>query len=193
MSEVTNEFFMEVHVKSHESILLDNIRRLAESLTKIAFLEKALNECRVQIDELSKQNNQSQQALQQAVNGLQAVTNERDKLSKDLNHDRDELKKVTEQFSNYKIEAERKYNELTVSYNDVQANFTELNSRVEGFVSDNSTLKKNYNRVLEELNSIRGTLPDVSEEAPAPNTNIISMPSKRKDKKSSSEDWVDAD
>lgn len=193
MSEVTNEFFMEVHVKSHESILLDNIRRLAESLTKIAFLEKALNECRVQIDELSKQNNQSQQALQQAVNGLQAVTGEREKLAKDLAHERDELKTAGEQFSSYKKEAERKYNELTVSYNEVQANFTELNSKVEGYVSDNSTLKKNYNRVLEELNNLRGTLPDVSEEAPAPNTNIISMPSKRKDKKSSSEDWVDAD
>jgi chromosome segregation ATPase len=193
MSEVTNEFFMEVHVKSHESILLDNIRRLAESLTKIAFLEKALNECRVQIDELSKQNNQSQQALQQAVNGLQAVTHERDKLTKDLAHERDELKIAGEQFSSYKKEAERKYNELTVSYNEVQSNFTELNSKVEGYVSDNSTLKKNYNRVLEELNNLRGTLPDVSEEAPAPNTNIISMPSKRKDKKSSSEDWVDAD
>ena len=190
MSEATNDYFMEVHVKSHESILLDNIRKLAEAYTRVTFLERAVNECRKQIDELTHQNNSAQTALQQAVNGLQAVTAERDKVTKDLEQERKDTKETINILVEKKLETERKYNDLNVSFNELKTNFDDLNSRVEGYVSDNSTLKKNYNRVLEELNKLR---PQESEpENTTPANNIVSLGEKKKNKKQETDsEWVD--
>lgn len=190
MSEATNDYFMEVHVKSHEAILLDNIRKLAEAYTRVTFLERAVNECRKQIDELTQQNNSSQTALQQAVNGLQAVTAERDKVTKDLEQERKDTKETINILVEKKLETERKYNDLNVSFNELKTNFDDLNSRVEGYVSDNSTLKKNYNRVLEELNKFK---PQESEsENNTPANNIVSLGEKKKNKKQETDgEWVD--
>lgn len=188
MSEANNDYFMEVHVKSHETILLDNIRKLAEAYTRNTFLERAVTECRKQIDELTQQNNSSQTALQQAVNGLQAVTTERDKLAKDLEQERKENKESTQMYVEKSKEVERKYNELNVSFNELKTVYDDLNSRVEGYVSDNSTLKKNYNRVLEELSKYTEQPIEVT----TPVNNIVSLGEKKKNKKESSE-WVDGD
>lgn len=190
MSEATNDYFMEVHVKSHEAILLDNIRKLAEAYTRVTFLERAVNECRKQIDELTQQYNSTQTALQQAVNGLQAVTAERDKVIKDLEQERKDNKETTAILLEKKQEVERKYNDLNVSFNELKTNFDDLNNRVEGYVSDNSTLKKNYNRVLEELNKLR---PQESEpENTTPANNIVALSDKKKNKKQETDgEWVD--
>lgn len=189
MSEATNDYFLEVHVKSHESILLDNIRKLAEAYTKVTFLERAVNECRKQIDELTQQYNSTQTALQQAVNGLQAATIDRDRAIKELEQERRENKDYATTLLEKNQELEHRYNELSVSFNNLKTVYDDLNSRVEGYVSDNSTLKKNYNRVLEELNKLK---PEASEpEKPTPN-NIVSLGEKKKSKKQD-EEWVDAD
>lgn len=191
MSEATSDYFLEVHVKSHETILLDNIRKLAEAYTKVTFLERAVNECRKQIDELTQQNSSSQTALQQAVTGLQAATLERDRVTKELEQERKENKESTTVLLEKKLEAELAYNNLNVAFNELKTNFDDLNNRVEGYVSDNTTLKKNYNRVLEELNKLR---PQESEpENTTPTTNIVSLGEKKKNKKQESSEWVDAD
>jgi len=190
MSEANNDYFLEVHVKSHEAILLDNVRKLAESYTRVTFLERAINESRKQGEELTNQFNSTQTALQQAVNGLQAVTAERDIILKDLEQERKDNKENIVLLTQKKEEAERKYNELNVSFNELKTNFDDLNSKVEGYVSDNSTLKKNYNRVLEELNKLRPQEPGPESTTPA--NNIVSLGEKKKSKKQD-EEWVDAD
>lgn len=190
MSEATSDYFLEVHVKSHETILLDNIRKLAEAYTKVTFLERAVNECRKQIDELTQQYNATQTALQQAVAGLQATTVDRDRATKELEQERRDSKENVTALLEKNQDLERRHNELSVSFNDLKTVYDDLNSRVEGYVSDNTTLKKNYNRVLEELNKLR---PQESEPDNTTPTNIVSLGEKKKSKKPESSEWVDAD
>lgn len=189
MSESNSDYFMEVHVKSHETILLDNVRKLAEAYTRNAFLERAVAECRKQIDELTQQYNSCQTALQQSVVGLQATTAERDKLTRELEQERQEHKQLTQEYVEKNKEVERKYNELNVIFNELKTNYDDLNSRVESYVSDNSTLKKNYNRVLDELSKFKEQ--EVVTTTP-PLNNVLPLSDKRKSRKPDSE-WVDAD
>lgn len=189
MSEATNEYFMEVHVKSHEAILLDNVRKLAEAYTKNTFLERAVSEYRRQIEDLTQQNNSSQTALQQAVNGLQAVTVEKDKIIKELEQERKENKESIQMYIEHNKEVENRYNDINVKYNEIKAAFERLNSKAEGYVSDNSTLKKNYNRVLEELSKYK----EQEIEITTPVNNIVSLGEKKKPKKQESSEWVDGD
>lgn len=192
MSEnVTNDFFVETHIKSHETFILDLSRKIVENFTKITFLERAVSESRKQIDDLTVQNNNSQTALQQAVNGLQAMTAEKDKFSRDLNDEKQNHSKTVDDYKKYKETAERTINDLNVRNNELESNFTELNTKVESYVSDNSTLKKNYNRVLEELNNFKQSLPKPPESTEE--SNIIELGKKSKNKKSNSEEWIDAD
>ena len=192
MSEnVTNDFFVETHIKSHETFILDLSRKIVENFTKITFLERAVSESRKQIDDLTVQNNNSQTALQQAVNGLQAMTAEKDKFSRDLNDEKQNHNKTVDDYKKYKETAERTINDLNVRNNELESNFTELNTKVESYVSDNSTLKKNYNRVLEELNNLKQSLPKPPESTEE--SNIIELGKKSKNKKSNSEEWIDAD
>lgn len=190
MSEATNEYFMDTHVKSHETILLDNIRKLAEAYTKNTFLERAVLESRKQIDELTQQNAASQTALQQAVTGLQAVTAERDDIKKELERERKENKETIQLYVEKNKEVEINYNDLNVLFNELKTKYDDLNSKAEGYVSDNSTLKKNYNRVLEELNKLRLQEPEPEKTTP---TNIVPIGEKKKSKKQESSEWVDGD
>ena len=192
MSEnVTNDFFVDTHIKSHETLILELSRKLVESYTKVTFLERAVSESRKQVDDLTVQNNNSQTALQQAVNGLQAMTAEKDKFSRDLNDEKQNHNKTVDDYKKYKDTAEHTINDLNVRNNELESNFTELNTKVESYVSDNSTLKKNYNRVLEELNNFKQSLPKPPESTEE--SNIIELGKKSKNKKSNSEEWIDAD
>jgi chromosome segregation ATPase len=192
MSEnVTNDFFVETHIKSHETFILDLSRKIVESYTKVTFLERAVSESRKQVDDLTVQNSNSQTALQQAVNGLQAMTAEKDKFSRDLNDEKQNHNKTVDDYKKYKDTAERTINDLNVRNNELESKFTELNTKVESYVSDNSTLKKNYNRVLEELNNFKQSLPKPPESTEE--SNIIELGKKSKNKKSNSEEWIDAD
>jgi len=192
MSEnVTNDFFVETHIKSHETLILDLSRKVVENTTKVTFLERAVSESRKQIDDLTIQNNNSQTALQQAVNGLQAMTIEKDKLIGELKDEKEDHNNTKKVFEKYKDSAERNINELNVLNNELDSKYTQLNSKVETYISDNSTLKKNYNKVLEELNNLKLSLPKPIEVIE--DSNIIELGKKSKNKKTVSEEWIDAD
>ena len=85
-------------------------------------------------------------------------------------------------------DTEQKYNELNVNFNELKTSYDDLSSRVEGYVSDNSTLKRNYNRVLEELSKYK----EQEVVTTTPLNNVLPLSDKRKSKKPDSE-WVDAD
>jgi chromosome segregation ATPase len=192
MSEnVTNDFFVETHIKSHETLILDLSRKVVENTTKVTFLERAVSESRKQIDDLTIQNNNSQTALQQAVNGLQAMTIEKDKLIGELKDEKEDHNNTKKVFEKYKDSAERNINELNVLNNELDSKYTQLNNKVETYISDNSTLKKNYNKVLEELNNLKLSLPKPIEVIE--DSNIIELGKKSKNKKTVSEEWIDAD
>jgi chromosome segregation ATPase len=192
MSEnVTNDFFVETHIKSHETLILDLSRKVVENTTKVTFLERAVSESRKQIDDLTIQNNNSQTALQQAVNGLQAMTIEKDKLIGELKDEKEDHNNTKKVFEKYKDSAERNINELNVLNNELDSRYTQLNNKVETYISDNSTLKKNYNKVLEELNNLKLSLPKPIEVIE--DSNIIELGKKSKNKKTVSEEWIDAD
>jgi len=192
MSEnVTNDFFVETHIKSHETLILDLSRKVVENTTKVTFLERAVSESRKQIDDLTIQNNNSQTALQQAINGLQAMTIEKDKLIGELKDEKEDHNNTKKVFEKYKDSAERNINELNVLNNELDSKYTQLNNKVETYISDNFTLKKNYNKVLEELNNLKLSLPKPIEVIE--DSNIIELGKKSKNKKTVSEEWIDAD
>jgi hypothetical protein len=119
------------------------------------------------------------------------LTIEKDKLIGELKDEKEDHNNTKKVFEKYKDSAERNINELNVLNNELDSKYTQLNNKVETYISDNSTLKKNYNKVLEELNNLKLSLPKPIEVIE--DSNIIELGKKSKNKKTVSKEWIDAD
>lgn len=129
MSDGSNEALVGLHVASYETIVLDCVRKLAESYTRISILERALNETRQKRDELQSLYDSTQVSLQHAINGLGALKGERDSILADL-------------------QVHQKYLE---EHKISEGEFERLTNELIACKSDSETLKGNYKAVVNKL------------------------------------------
>lgn len=128
----TNNFSIDTYLSKQEGYLLENIRRYLQAETKIVLLESALQDMYKKNEELTKQLETVNITLEQSINGLTAVTSERNDLEKLLLSTRAEL------------------NQALIYKNEVNL----LNEKINTLTTDYSTLKQNYDIVLEEYNKL---------------------------------------
>jgi len=155
---------VETYISKQESLLVDHIRRLLQTETKVALLETGIQELHKKNKELSEQLEICNVTIDQSLNGLKAVTHERDKL-------------VAE---NEKLNAS--LNSCNALLNEKLVVETELNianEKLRVVENDYSTLKENYNRVLAML-----------PQSDAPELESTT-PKKSKKTKSTDPEWID--
>jgi chromosome segregation ATPase len=166
MSEKTSgSFSIDTYLSKHEGLLLEHIRRMLQAETKITLLESALQDMHRRNEELIKQVETSKVALDQAINGLSAVTNE-------------------------KIELENKIKELDQTIVSIRSNlnsaiiqkseFESLRTKLASTEADYETLKVNYDIVLDNYNKLMESV----QSQPA-------VTEKKKKTKSTESEWTD--
>ena len=166
MSEKTSgSFSIDTYLSKQEGLLLEHIRRMLQAETKITLLEAALQDMYKRNEELSQQIETTNVALDQAINGLSAVTNERNALNDRVTGLEAAL-----------VTARSDLNKALVEQSDVE----KLKSKLNIVEEDYRVLKQNYSNVLERYNTV--TLDVV--EAPPP-------VEKKKKIKSTESEWTD--
>ena len=166
MNEKTGgNFSIDTYLSKQEGLLLEHIRRMLQAETKITLLESALQDMYKRNEELSHQVDTTKVALDQSINGLSAVTNERNTLS-------DKIKTLETQLAS----SRDALNKALVENSEIEKLKEKLNTVEE----DYRVLKQNYSNVLERYNTV--TL-DVAE-APPP-------VEKKKKIKSTESEWTD--
>jgi chromosome segregation ATPase len=167
MSEVASgSFSIDTYLSKQEGLLLEHIRRMLQAETKIALLEAALQDMYKRNEELVQQNETTKVTLDQAVNGLTAVTEEKIRLEASIK----DLELVLKSTRN-------DLNAALIHKGEVD----KLNEKLSVAESDYSALKQNYNIVLEQYNAIKPTVVEVS----AP------VEKKSKKVKSTESEWAD--
>lgn len=171
MSEKTSgSFSIDTYMAKQEGLLLEHIRRMLQAETKITLLESAIQDMFKRNEDLSQQVETGKVALEQAINGLSAVTVERNDL----------MTKVST-LESALVTSRADLNKALIDKTEVE----KLKSRLNTLEADYETLKANYNLVLEQYNA---AVPAVIEEAPP---EPVSLPEKKKRPKSVESEWVD--
>lgn len=166
MSEKTSgSFSIDTYLSKHEGLLLEHIRRMLQAETKITLLEAALQDMHRRNEELTKQAETSKVALDQAINGLSAVTNEKLDLEsriKDLNQT---IASVKSNLNSAIIQ---------------KSEFESLRTKLASTEADYETLRTNYNMVLDNYNKLMESV------QPQP-----AVTEKKKKTKSTESEWTD--
>lgn len=158
---------IDTYISRQENLLVEHIRRLLQAETKISLLETGLQEMHKRNQELQEQVDLGNVTIEQSLNGLKAVTRERDKLAEE-----NQRLNVT-------------LTDCNVMLNDKLVLETELNGVKEKLKiaeGDYATLKENYNRVL-------ALIPQSSE--PEPGAASVSTKKSKKPKSTESEWTID--
>ena len=139
MNEMNNDVSVETYIKKQESLLLEQIRRYLQAETKVALLETALQDMYKNNEELSSQITVLNTTVEQSINGLQSTTADRD------------------HYMSKADEVPILIGELNQSKNTIallKEEIKELNEALEVSTKAYSTLKENYNKTVEALNTV---------------------------------------
>lgn len=161
---------VDMYLSKQEGLLLEHIRRMLQGETKISLLEAALQEMYKKNEELTQQVDAGKVALDQAINGLSAVTAERNALSAKAGNLESAL-----------ATSRADLNKVIIEKSEVE----KLTLKLNALETDYNTLKTNYNLVLEQYNAMN---PAVTEEVLAEPTPV---PDKKKKTKNIEPEWTD--
>jgi chromosome segregation ATPase len=187
MSEkVGGSFSVETYITKQEGLLMEHIRRLLQTETKVVLLESALQEMYKKNEELTSQIDSYKSNFDQSVNGLQNVTIERDRLQTKIK----ELEGALNSCNDQKTTATNKMNDHGNRVLILEEDIKQLNSRVQTAANDYSTLKENYNKVLAALEDANKKLESVNE------VKVAAPKKEKKSAKRSSDtesEWIDGE
>lgn len=130
---------IDTYLAKQEGLLLEHIRRMLQGETRITLLETALQDMYKRNEELSNQVDTTKVALDQAINGLSAATNERNDFS-------DKVKLLETQL----VSTKASLNKALVENSEIEKLKEKLNTVEE----DYRVLKQNYSNVLERYNAV---------------------------------------
>jgi predicted nuclease with TOPRIM domain len=154
---------VDIYITRQESLLVEHIRKFLQAETKIALLEGGLQELHKKNKDLLDQIDVHQMTIDQSLNGLKAVTMEKDKLAAE-----------NESISASLKDCKSRLNELLV----VKTELDQVKDRLKIAEDDYVTLKGNYNTVV-------AMLPENNTTEPAPSER------KLKKKKNTESEWID--
>jgi len=134
-------FKLQKYIQKQEKLFLDHIRKNLEYEIQIDDLSRALNEVSGKYEESQKQVDIQNEMMQQAANGVEAVTLEKKKLE-------NTIKNLEQMLSNKKNE----YDNLNKSIMDKRNEWDSCNEERANLISELKQLKEEYKRQTEELN-----------------------------------------
>lgn len=129
------------YIQKQEKMLLDHLRRNIEYELKTEDLSRAVNELSSKYEESQKQVEIQNDLMQQAANGVEAVTVEKQKLEKTVSN-------LEIMLSNKKKE----YDDLMKKLSEIRNDSEKCKEERSNLVSEINELKQEYKRQTEELN-----------------------------------------
>lgn len=130
---------IDTYLSKQEGLLLEHIRRMLQAETKITLLEAALQDMYKRNEELTQQIETTNVALEQAINGLAAATNDKNNLTENV-------KSLEQSLSSTRSDLNQ-----ALSY---RGEVDKLNVKIEMLTTDYTTLKQNYDITLREHNKL---------------------------------------
>jgi hypothetical protein len=125
-----NDRAIDTYLSKQENLVVEFVRRLLQAETKIVMLESAVQEANKRAEESKEQYETCKTTLDQTINGLAAVTIERDALN-------DKVQVIEKALNNCIIDRTKLSSQTSV-----------LNT----LSNDYASLKENYDLVLAQLN-----------------------------------------
>lgn len=138
-----NIFYLQKYIQRQEQLLLGNIRKNLEYEIKIESLNAAVTEISGKYEESQKQVEIQNEMMQQAANGVEAVTIEKKKLE-------NTIKNLEQMLSNKKNE----YDNLNKTVMDNRNEFDRCKEERSNLQSELKEIKEEYKRQTEELNKL---------------------------------------
>lgn len=192
-------FSVETYIAKHESLLLDHVRRLLQAETKNVLLESGLQEMYKKNEELTEQLNIQKTTSDQSINGLQAITLERDKLQTKLKEQEQsyltkikEVQNALDDCNNQTTGLRGQYNSSTNRTMVLEGEIQQLNTKLQVANNDYATLKENYNKVLEALEEANRKLDGADKKLESVEVVKTTKPLPKK-KKTADSEWVDGE
>jgi len=135
--------YLQKYIQKQEKLLLDYIRKNLEYEIKIESLVHSVNDFSGKYEESQKQVDIQNEMMQQAANGVEAVTVEKEKLKTQISN-------LENMLSNKK----REYDELNKRLMDFRNESNTCKEERENLKKELDELKSEYKRQNEELNTL---------------------------------------
>lgn len=137
----SQEIYLKKYIQKQETLLLDFLRKTLDLEIRSSILSKSLNDINLKYEESQKQIVIQNEIMQQAANGVESLTKEKNVLEKNLEDCKNERYALSQELQEYK----QKNNSLSKTIED---------------------LREEYNRQTEELNVLYKQTNDLKTKPP---------------------------
>jgi chromosome segregation ATPase len=178
-----NDTYVKTYISKFEGVFLDQVRKHVECDTKNALYASAVQDFQKKLEEAERNSADTKSALDQALNGLQAVTLEKNEMKIKLEKLESDFSLVSKESDKLKLECMQVQNKLAIS----EQTITELTEKLNSQLSNNDTLKNNYQIVLNELQEYHKKQHQIDSDTD------VNPKRKKKTDLTKGPDWVDGD
>jgi chromosome segregation ATPase len=178
-----NDTYVKTYISKFEGVFLDQVRKHVECDTKNALYASAVQDFQKRLEEAEKNSADTKSALDQALNGLQAVTLEKNEMKIKLEKLKSDIDLIAKENDRHRHECMHAQNKLVIS----EQTIVELTEKLNSQLSNNDTLKNNYQIVLNELQEYHKKQHQIDSDTD------VNPKRKRKTDLTKGPDWVDGD
>lgn len=144
---MNDDGYIKTYIGKFEGLLIEHIRKQVDSETKNSIYHSALQELQAKNEELERTCSDQKEALNQALNGLHAVTIEKNSFKENLDKLTEEHRLLFIDLDNSQLEHRASLNQVAI----LEQTIEELNIKLSSVEAAASQLKSNYDLVLNEL------------------------------------------
>jgi chromosome segregation ATPase len=149
-----NDTYVKTYISRFETVLLDQVRKHVECDTKNVLYASAVQDFQKKLEEAERYGADMKSALDQALNGLQAVTLDKDEIKLTYEKLRADVSSLQSELHSSKVEANQHLNQIAILNNKL----AELNNKLNASNANHETVKNNYSIVLKNLESCNAEL-----------------------------------
>ena len=142
-----NDTYIKTYIAKFESVLLDQVRKHVECDTKNTLYTSAIQDFQKKLEDAERYGADTKSALDQALNGLHAVTLEKDDLKSKHEKREMEFELICAELEKIRTEKMKAENSILLLKQEI----TDLEQKVATANENNTTIKNNYTIVLNKL------------------------------------------
>jgi chromosome segregation ATPase len=157
-----NDTYVKTYLSKFEGVFLDQVRKHVECDAKNALYASAVQDFQKRLEEAERYGSDTKSALDQALNGLQAVTLEKNELKVKLEKLESDIDLIAKENDRHRHECMHAQNKLVIS----EQTITELTEKLNSQLSNNDTLKNNYQIVMKNLKECNEKLDNKTQKKP---------------------------
>jgi len=157
-----NDTYIKTYLSKFESVFLDQVRKHVECDAKNVLYASAVQDFQKKLEEAERYGADTKSALDQALNGLQVVTLEKNELKIKLEKLESDLDLIAKENNKYRHECMETQNKLAISEQEI----AELTEKLTSQITNNDTIKNNYQIVIKKLEECNEKLDNKTQKKP---------------------------